>query len=69
MTAGPPSSRPPTPAVKRSPRHAALRLQALADAMAGWPDAERTLLVELLERLVAETEAAEVPAARSLVTS
>jgi DNA-binding MarR family transcriptional regulator len=45
-----------------------LRLQALADAMAGWPDAERTLLVELLERLVAETEAAESPA-RSLVTS
>ena len=46
-----------------------LRLQALADAMAGWPEAERTLLVELLERLVTATEAAEVPAARSLVTS
>ncbi len=46
-----------------------LRLQALADAMAGWPEAERTLLVELLERLVAEGDRAEGPATRSLVTS
>ncbi len=34
----------------------ALRLQALADSMGGWPEADRTLLVELLERLVADGE-------------
>ncbi len=47
----------------------ALRLQALADAMKGWPEADRTLLVDLLERLVAEGESADASGARSLVAS
>jgi DNA-binding MarR family transcriptional regulator len=34
----------------------ALRLRALAETMAGWPEADRSLLVELMERLVADGE-------------
>jgi DNA-binding MarR family transcriptional regulator len=34
----------------------ALRLRALAETMAGWPEADRALLVELMERLVADSE-------------
>ena len=35
-----------------------LRLRALADSMADWPEADRGMLVELLERLVADSDAA-----------
>ena len=34
-----------------------LRLQALAESMSDWPDADRAMLVALLERLVADSEA------------
>ncbi len=37
----------------------AMRVRALEESMAAWPAAERTLLVELLERLVADTEQRE----------
>jgi DNA-binding MarR family transcriptional regulator len=37
----------------------ALRLRALAQSMADWPEADRSMLVELMERLVAEGEPAE----------
>jgi DNA-binding MarR family transcriptional regulator len=43
-----------------------LRLRALAESMAGWPEADRSMLVELMERLVADGEPREqraVPAA------
>lgn len=46
-----------------------MRLQALADAMAGWPEADRTLLVALLERLVAEGEGADAASGRRLVAT
>lgn len=37
----------------------ALRLRALADTMANWPEADRAMLVELMERLVADSELRE----------
>ncbi len=46
-----------------------LRLQALADSMAGWPEADRSLLVELLERLVADGEGIDTGSRGSLVAS
>ena len=36
----------------------ALRLRALADSMASWPEADRSRLVELLERLVDDSDKA-----------
>jgi DNA-binding MarR family transcriptional regulator len=36
-----------------------MRLRALEEAMAGWPASERSLLVELLERLVADSDRGE----------
>jgi DNA-binding MarR family transcriptional regulator len=38
----------------------ALRLQALAEYMSEWPDADRTMLVELLERLVSDSDRREL---------
>jgi DNA-binding MarR family transcriptional regulator len=46
-----------------------LRLQALADSMAGWPEADRSLLVGLLERLVTDGESIDAGSRRSLVAS
>jgi DNA-binding MarR family transcriptional regulator len=37
----------------------ALRLRALAETMSNWPEADRTMLVELMERLVADSEPRE----------
>ncbi len=38
-----------------------LRLRALAESMSAWPAAERALLVELLERLVSDSEPGDAP--------
>jgi DNA-binding MarR family transcriptional regulator len=44
-----------------------LRLRSLADAMASWPAEDREQLVELLERLAADSEAAEAAARESFI--
>ncbi len=47
----------PTPEGTRSLEASrALRLRALADSMASWPEADRARLVELLERLVDDSD-------------
>jgi DNA-binding MarR family transcriptional regulator len=46
----------------------ALRLRALAETMSSWPAADREMLVELMERLVADSEPRDQrPAAAALV--
>ena len=50
----------PTPAGYRELEASrVMRLRALDESMAGWPAGERTLLVELLERLVADSDRRE----------